>query len=316
MIERVYIDQTPSVQRIAVVAATWECNPNTTKETFAEEFRRNESRAMRDYGAEPMFSVEGYFKNREQILVLANKEREDPWDSATNEWKPWFRGGSYEYYCHFDLSESRDATGFAVAHYETETERVVLDALRVFQPRRGMNIDFAELRELVYSLSDRGFYIACVSYDKFQSTESRQVLQKKGYRVALISVDASYNIELTRPLPDASGKMRAVVKPSKLEIYDTFQEHLLSGRLDYFTHPTLIRELQGLELYAGSRIDHGRDGSKDLADAAAIVTWQCAVNKSTREAAENQPVRSQHALTPGQYRALTRALKGPKQRLS
>jgi hypothetical protein len=294
-------------KRIGVIAPTWELNPRITKESLAGEFEKNEARAWRDYGAEPSFSVEGFFKDREAVVRMANREREDPWDHAEECWKPWFTGGPHEYYCHFDLSETRAATGFAMAHYDAGTDRVVVDAMLVFRPGVGRSIDFAGLRRLVYDLGDRGFYVACVSYDRFQSAESRQVLTAKGYRVALISTDASYNVELTRPVLDrTAGRMISHVTPKPLEIYDTYQECLLSGRLDYWPHPTLIAETQGLELHAGSRVCAAAGGSKDLADAVAIVTWQCIVNRPGTVRLQTEPGRG---MGGGEFKALSRAFK-------
>lgn len=294
-------------RRIAVIAPTWDLNPKITKESLADEFARNERRAWRDYGAEPSYAVEALFRDPEVVLNMANRDREDPWDPEPETWKPWFRGGPHEYYCHFDLSETRAATGFALGHYDCTSERVVIDAMLVFRPGAGRPVDYSGLRRLVYDLTNRGFHIACVSYDRFQSAESRQVLASRGYRVATISTDTSYHVELTRPVIDRNtGRQVTHVTPKPLEIYDTLQECLISGRLDYFPHPTLISELRTLELQGGSKVVPGPNSSKDLADAVAIVTWQCIVN---REGLPSGGSGRGFAPSQDQLRALTRAMK-------
>jgi phage terminase large subunit-like protein len=116
----------------------------------------------------------------------------------------------------------------------------------------GRDISFAGLREWIYAFSSRGFHIQQVSYDGYQSEESRQILEEKGYHTEYVSVDKS-----TDP-------------------YDTLIEQMLNpGRLDYYNYPIFILEMEELKLVNGTRYDHpkktrfGKIGSKDVADAVA-----------------------------------------------
>ena len=109
-------------------------------------------------------------------------------------------------------------------------------------------IDFARVRELIVDLRRRGFHLAQVSFDGWQSVDSRQILRRQGFRTALVSVDRD------------------------LGPYETLKELVNTSRLHLPPYEPLLRELTRLELVAGRKVDHPRGGSKDAADALAAAT--------------------------------------------
>ncbi len=90
-----------------------------------------------------------------------------------------------------------------------------------------------------------GFNIAQVSYDGFQSVDSRQILQRQGFRTKLVSVDRD------------------------LAAYETLKELINTGRLRMPDYEPLKRELRSLEIIRGRKVDHPPRGSKDVADSVA-----------------------------------------------
>jgi hypothetical protein len=222
---------------------------------FKREFEKDPERARRDLGAVPSRSRTAFFKRPEAIEGIFE-------DTPSPERTP---GVLAEEFCaldlkprfiHVDLGLKRDGCGIAMAHVESEVEREgeVLPVVRVdlavkWKARPGEEIRISKVRRLVYELSERGFAVELVTFDQFQSADSRQVLAQRGYKVGLLSVDRT------------------------TEAYEALRELVEDGRLKCHEQPELARELRELELVDGRKVDHPPKGSKDLADAVAGAVW-------------------------------------------
>lgn len=261
---------------IAILAATWELNPKITLASLSDEFKTNPTKALKNYASIVAFSVENAIKDKDIILRHSNTQRGHPWDQTrglgigdikTGKFYEWFRGKpGRRYFIHIDIGIRRDCAGIAMAHREPDGVTCI-DFMTQIPVPFGRDISIAGLREWVYALSLQGFHIQQVSYDGFQSEESRQVLEEKGYVTQYVSVDKT-----TDP-------------------YDTLIEQMLTpGRLDYYNYPVFIMEMEELKLVNGTKYDHpkktrlGRLGSKDVADAVAGAVWS-----SVQYAREHKP---------------------------
>ena len=216
---------------------------------YRDQFTRNPEKARRDLGARPSEAVGGFFSDPSKIASMANPHHRSPFleDGSLS---PSFHGRHRGPLCvHVDLGLKRDACGIAGAYQDGH--RIVLAFVkRILPADHGGEIDFAEVRQFILDLRDRhGWALACVSYDGWQSVESRQLLEKAGVITREISVDRT------------------------TAAYDTFKELLLGGRLDYYDDPDLRNELTRLELIKGRKVDHPPGGSKDVADAAAGAVY-------------------------------------------
>ncbi len=249
--------RTKDGSEIAVKAATWELNPKITFESLADDFQRNPVLAWRNYGSEVKHNLEAALKDPNAVINAVNNSRTSPWDEARNALQPWVRGrNKTRYFIHFDLSKNRDATGIAMVHREWNGT-IVVDFMFRYEPEPGKNISFAYLREhFIYEFTRRGFVIECVTYDGFQSEETRQVLEEKGYSTDYVSADRD------------------------TDAYDTLIDLLLNKRLDFYVYRPFIREMEELKLVNGIKYDHpkkgrdGKPGSKDVADAVACASWK------------------------------------------
>lgn len=212
---------------------------------YEEQFIRNPERARRDLGAVASEAIGGYFSNPDLIAAGANPDRGNPL-GPDGDLLPGEVPAGQAIVVHVDLGLRRDACGVAGVYY-TE-DRYVLAFVRRFRPAdfAGGEVDFAAVREWVLDLQRRHrLQVACVSYDGWQSVESRQALERAGVPTREVSVDRS-----TRP-------------------YDTLKELMLTGQLDYYHDDALFDELRQLELVKGVKVDHPPGGSKDMADAVA-----------------------------------------------
>lgn len=243
---------------IAIIAATWELKPSVTFESLASEFKANPAKAWRNYGSVVTSGFEAAIKEPNAVLSRVNLSRDTPWRLAGDDggYAEWFRGRrGVRYFMHFDLSKNRDATGIALVHRERDG-RLVVDFMWQHRAREGFDINYGLLRErYVYPLIGRGFHLECVSFDGFQSDETRQVLEERGIHTDYCSADKD-----TGP-------------------YDTLIDYVLTDRCDFYSYPVFVRELEELRLVNGLKYDHPRKfkngdiGSKDVADAVACASY-------------------------------------------
>lgn len=228
---------------------TFECEGLVIPVEYRDEFERNQMRALRDLAARPAEAFTPFIPEIEVLERAVDESIEPPLD-AYGRVRGEAPSGRWPRYIHVDLGLKRDACGVAMAHCEPgpnggQEPMVVVDLVHRITPPEGAEVQFAEVRELVLALKRAGWPIAQVSYDGYQSADSRQILRRHGLPVKLVSVDRT------------------------LEAYETLKEVLSEGRLRWPRHRVLIEECKGLELVRGCRVDHRQGGSKDVADAVA-----------------------------------------------
>ncbi len=228
---------------------TFECEGLEVPVEYRDEFERNATRALRDLAARPAEAFEPFFRDTDVLERAVDAELPIAFDAhghLTDEIRPQ---PGREYYVHVDLGLKRDACGIAMAHCEAEDggdrPTVIVDLmLRIVPPSDG-ELELAQIRGLIEQISARGFAIGLVTFDGFQSADSRQILRRKGLNVEIASVDRT-----------ASA-------------YETMKELLYDGRLRWYRYEPLLRECKGLEMIRGDKVDHRHGGSKDVADAVA-----------------------------------------------
>jgi hypothetical protein len=212
------------------------------------EANRNPEVFKRDYMAIPALAIEPYFKDFSLTEKCIDPNMASPIDD-NGKHKPNFRGQKGKwYYIHIDLALRRDAAGFAMGHQEGD--EIIIDfMLRIQAPPNG-EILFSDIREMIYDLDKRcRFHIAYISFDGWQSIDSIQILNQKGYNCETLSVDK-----------DTAA-------------YDTLKEKMQEGKLKTYRYEPFIQEIRRLELVEGKKIDHPPKGSKDVADAVAGVVY-------------------------------------------
>ena len=219
------------------------------------ESRRNPEAFKRDYMAIPSLALEPYFKRWDLVEQIIDPKLEHPVDEQ-GRLKDWFKGKGKQYRIHVDLSLKRDATGFCMGHNESDV--VVIDLmLRIKAPVSG-EINFSEIRAMILELRVRGFGIVGVTYDGWQSIDSRQILQQHGFQCEVLSVDK-----------DTCA-------------YDTLKEKIYENKFRCYRYEPFFEELKRLELVEGKKVNHPQTqgGSKDVADAVSAVTYQCVLNQN------------------------------------
>lgn len=220
---------------------------------YETEAGRNPEAFKRDYMAIPSLALEPYFKRWDLIELAVDPKLEHPVDEQ-GRFKDWFKGKGKQYRIHVDLSLKRDATGFCMGHNEGDT--VVIDLMLRIKAPVGGEINFGEIRAMILELKARGFDIASVSYDGWQSIDSRQILKENGFNCDVLSVDK-----------DTAA-------------YDTLKEKIYTGKLKCYRYKPFFEEMKRLELVEGKKVNHPNvaGASKDVSDCVASVTFQCVLN--------------------------------------
>ena len=253
---------------------------------YHREFLNDPEGATRDIAGIAMESFKPFFSNRQAIDDMMEKKRPHPF--FVYEWNPareiqilWrnlvqenVHGDpvpiccpSSPRHCHLDLSKNQDATGFCVGHragemlvrrldpetheYKTEEAPVIhIDlVLRIIPPHAG-EIDHQLVRSLIYKLTEGGLPIRSVSADKWMGLPNLQLIEKHGFKTSEISTQRD------------------------LGPYLAARSALYERRIKSPEYPVLAKELRELELNEqGTKLDHPKGGTKDIADAWAAVIF-------------------------------------------
>jgi hypothetical protein len=234
---------------------------------FKADFERDIDSAIRDICGRPTLSIRPFFRNKLKVIEAFSRK------SVLSRPSVDFSYQCLKFYqarienphlirwAHIDLALTRDSAGIAIGHcsrfvdVKGEQKPVIeIDAvLEVVPPKTG-EIDYSRIRSLLYKLRDAGMNIRFVSFDGYQSADSRQILATQGFTTGVVSMDRT------------------------TEAYDYLRDAIYDGRVNFPKHNKLCEELLALEFDAKrQKVDHpahGKRGSKDLADAVAGVVYQ------------------------------------------
>lgn len=263
---------------------------------YMKSFERDPVKALRDLAGIPP-EIDDPFISRPDFILDCQElwhERFKGFDSPIGTESqldkivlpPWFNpavmDGNFPRVIHIDLAYAPDgdALGFAMAHvpekvnqYGEDRPIVVFDMLLRIKATPSVEINFGEVRNFIYMLRDElGFEIDMVTLDGFNSFDFIQQLRRNRIKSDYLSVDKS-----KAPYEDAREVIndRRCMIPKYLVHYRNSDTEVMN---------IAYKELSEVK-DAGKKIDHPKDGSKDIADAiAGCVHNLVQTSKYTREA--------------------------------
>ena len=163
-------------------------------------------------------------------------------------------------FCHIDLAVTKDSAGVSIGHvpgfrsidrgdYAEVLPIVQLDCILEVFPPRGGEIEFENIRRLIYALRDKlRLPIKWVTFDQYQSRDSMQIMFQQGFMTGYQSMDVD------------------------TFAYDVTKQAFYDGRVLAPLHEKARRELISLEFDPRrQKIDHPPNGSKDVSDSIAGV---------------------------------------------
>lgn len=255
----------------AEARAKYECKPELSENRF---FNNDAAifAAFSEVKAVPPITFEYYWGVDEQgepsdAFSGFNRDSLVPGWQVKFHYAPDFRpihGALYT--LHGDMAIKGDRAGIAMSHVRTWDRRdwPIPGGSHMLESRPVVKVDFVGAfeadarsqpaprevqirwyRKLVWELRSRGFMIAAVSFDNFQSADSLQILESWGIEARKASTDRS------------------------TELYDTLKDVMYDSRLEGYYHEVLVGEIQRLTKLRNGKIDHPPSGSKDIADALA-----------------------------------------------
>jgi len=260
---------------------------------FYPKFKQDLDSALRDIAGIAIYSTQPFLTRREKICEAfdVNLPKIFSVDEATLSAKEnisvfehivgTVKNRDKIRFVAFDLGLKKDAAGFAMGYldsqrkversyidhdtgevkktYETAPTAIIEMVLRIVPELDAGEIEFANIRHLVFRLIEHGYKIQFASADGWQSVDMSQILRKKGIQFELTSVDR------------------------KPEAYETLKEALYENRVKIVEHPFLREELLSLEKsYETGKVDHPPAGTKDVADAVCQVVFNL-LSRSPKE---------------------------------
>ena len=233
---------------------------------YRQEFEVDIMKALRDIAGVSTVAIHPFMMDTEAVSACFGQRAsvlsrpDTDFDQTTLLLYPKFiEAPKSPRFAHVDLALTRDSAGVVVGHVPRfvsiqrgeETEilpQIVIDFALEVRPPKGGEILISRIRELFYKLREHGMNLKWISFDGYQSADSIQILQAKGFTTGIRSVDRS-------PAP-----------------YDITKTALYDGRVEIPEHSKLLKELTSLEVDSRTgKVDHPVNGSKDVADGLAGV---------------------------------------------
>ncbi len=264
---------------------------------FRHSFEEDIDEALRDIAGVATFNVSPLIRDRQSIFDAVRTSLVHPFTKPEvmidykddvmldeyfvvsaacrieeSHWRPRLNPTSARF-MHVDLSLSGDCAGIAMGHVSglvrhekmmpdgttsvVEHPFIIIDFMLRINPPPTSEIDLSKIRAFAVYIS-KLYPLAMVTFDGFQSADSKQLLQKAGFDAQLLSVDKTDKPYLA--LRSAHFERRLAMynyEPYTEEVLD-LQRNVQTQKVD---HPT--------------RATRGGKGSKDVSDATAGVVYTC-----------------------------------------
>lgn len=235
----------------ALKRPTWEVNPTKPIESFKIPFLRDKMDALARFACMPPDAIDAFFKDSQKIEMAFTQHNAVSAEGAFEDW--FVPKENTRYFMHVDLARKHDHCAVALAHVETWKKQkigdvytepapyITVDCVRWWTPTKDKNVDFADVREFIVSVRQRGFDLRLVTFDRWESDDMMSYLNSVGIKSERLSVAKRH--------------------------YDDFALTIHDERVTGPSIDLLREELLQLRITNNDKVDHKRSGSKDLSDA-------------------------------------------------
>jgi phage terminase large subunit-like protein len=267
-----HIDAYNFPRTYALCRPPWDVNPTKTLQMYVSEFVENYTDALARFACMPPEAIDAFFKDRTRIEESFSHPNGWTHNEEGGEYRWDFKPQEKMYFVHVDLAQKHDRAAVAMAHVDkwvtnkdaagkdkAPAPKVVVDLLRYWIPTRQKEVDFQEIQDFVVDLQKKGFNLKLVTFDQWRSEDMRKYLNSIGIRSDLLSI--------------------------KKEQYVDFAVVMHDNRLEGPDEKMIRDELLGLRLFPNGKIDHPRQGYKDLSDATCGAIFN-AVTRTPRDLTE------------------------------
>ena len=252
----------------ALKRPTWEVNPTRHLEDFKMAFYTDPADAMMRFACMPTdVNEDSFFRQHEKIesmMRLRNPVNTNRVFDASFKPDP-----DVQYFVHADLAQKSDKCAVAIAHvdkwvysdlvknYDQFLPFVVVDAIAWWEPKREGNVDLSEVRKWIQNLRNMGFRLGMVTFDRWNSVDIQKALNEVGIKTEVLSVAKKHYEDVAMLIYE-----ERIVTP----YIELLKDELFSLRVNN----------------TGTKVDHPRKKSKDLADAMVGAVFN-AISLTVRE---------------------------------
>lgn len=260
---------------------------------FYPQFKTDIEGSLRDIAGKTKLLVERFITQTDKIYEAADTQRRHPFsleettlkdggkfirDLLAHQipgsdgnlvWRPAVSSYTRRF-CHIDLARTGNAAGFCVGHprgeiqvtrrdeklelYTESMPIVYIDVmLRIVAPE-GEEINFGNIRSLIYELQGMGYLFEKVTLDSYQSSDTIQILNNRGIKAEELSLETS------------------------LDPYNELKTALYEDRLQMYWYDIVLEEMKYLkreETTSQIKVVKLAGRSKDVADCLAGVVYNC-----------------------------------------
>jgi hypothetical protein len=262
-----HIDAYKFAKTYALKRPPWDVNPTRTLQDYVSEFANDYVDALGGFACMPPDAIDAFFKDKARIEAAFSHG--NGWNHSTGQYDINFRPDeSKMYFVHVDLAQKHDRCAVTMAHVEKWVKvemagreyepapHVKVDLIRYWEPKKQGEVDFQEVQEFIVDLQRMGFNLSLVTFDQWRSEDMRKYLNNVGIRSDLLSI--------------------------KKDQYVDFAVVVQGGRLEGPQEQALIDELLQLRLFPNGKVDHTRQGYKDISDATCGAIFN-AIKKTPRD---------------------------------
>lgn len=254
---------------------SWEVNPTKDLQIdYALDFYKNPGDALGRFACMPSNLKDGFFKRADKIEAAFSRINGVDEEGIFH---PSFAPkDGITYFVHVDLAQKHDHCAVAMGHIEKWLEYpvgtsgmieylplVVIDAVRWWTPTKDKSVDFKDVIEYIKSIRRKGFDIKLATFDRWNSHDTMQDLERNGVPTDLLSVDKKHYDDFL------------------VTMYD---DRLLGPKVDLLTKE--LGELRQVVKGQKVIIDHPRKGSKDLSDAVCGAIWNSVAHTPKEDSVE------------------------------
>lgn len=246
---------------------------------FKKDFETDVLNALREIAGVATLARHPYMLDNEAVArsfikkqkSIFSREDCDFVETKVKFFPTYFRNPELPRAVHIDLAVTGDSAGLAIGHCprfvmlkdlayaedESLTESalqamplIVFDGLLEVKPPRNGEIMFYKIRRLLTLLRASGLNIKWITFDTYESRDSRQLLSQEGFVTEVLSIDKT------------------------CDPYDCLKAAIYTGRVQAPPHAKAQHELVTIEKDTKTgKIDHLPGFSKDVSDAMAGVCY-------------------------------------------
>lgn len=268
-------------------------------------FNSDPANFIRDIANYPQESVNKYFRNVTMIRQAVKRFKTNPFDFDTHKFPYNFRAPNMNSrYMHFDLSLGGDLCCFAMGYASDFTEinkleegklitirfpYIIIDVVGILNVDRDQKVLLLDIPRIVRELTNKGFVLNLITFDRFQSAYIMQELASYGYLTDLLSIDRTTSYPIIDKRRETKIR-RISTEGNYIAAVDSLKQAINHGCIEIPFHKSVkyVTNESQFEIEAKAaeediqkkKVDHGSKEGIDLVQAVAGTVFNIVNNET------------------------------------